>query len=231
MRTVALIVAAGRGERMGAADPKQFLAVAGRPLVAHCLDRFVAAGGIDEIVIALPSPRDLDTHITPHGPWPVPVRAVQGGDTRQKSVGAALEAAVGADMVVVHDGARPLVTVEAIREVMRRAASTGAAIVASICTDTIKEVDNGQVVRTLERERLVRTQTPQAFRADWLREAHRAAVRDRFAGTDDAALVERLRHPVAVVLGEPANIKVTTPGDLLLVEGLLRAARPPGTGS
>ena len=216
---------------MGGAAPKQFLEVAGRPLVVHCIDRFCAAGGIDEIVLALPDAGDLQRRLAGYGPWPVSVRAVQGGATRQQSVFAALQAASdAADLIIVHDGARPLVSPRTIREVIRAASGTGAAIAAAPCTDTIKEIEGGRVLRTLERSRLVRTQTPQAFRATWLREAHRRAARDRFTGADDAALLERLGRPVAVVIGDAANIKVTTAGDLALAEAILRRAVPSGDG-
>ena len=232
MRTSALIVAAGRSERLGGAGPKQFLDLSGRPLVVHCIDRFCSVGGIDAIILALPAAADLDQRLAQYGPWSVPVRAVQGGATRQQSTAAALAVVDEmTDLVVVHDGARPLVSSRTIRDVIRSAAVTGAAITAAPCTDTIKEVAEGRVQRTLDRSRLVRTQTPQAFRTDWLREAHRRAVEDGFTGTDDAALVERLGRSVAVVLGDVSNLKVTTPGDLLLAAALLRPGEGTGTGS
>lgn len=232
MRTSVLIVAAGRSERIGGPAPKQFLEVAGKPLVVHCIDTFSTAGGIDAIILALPDADDFERHLVQHGPWPLPVCAVQGGATRQQSTAAALAAVDDAtDVVVVHDGARPLVSQHTIREVIRAAAGAGAAIAVAPCTDTIKEVENGRVQRTLERGRLVRTQTPQAFRADWLREAHRQAAADRFTGTDDAALVERLGRPVVVVMGDAANLKVTTAGDLVLVEALLKTAQRTGAAS
>jgi 2-C-methyl-D-erythritol 4-phosphate cytidylyltransferase len=222
MRTTAIIVAAGRGERMGAELPKQFLPCAGRPLAAHALSRFCRAEGIDEIVLVLPDPRGLDTHLGGASAWSRPLRAVKGGDHRQESVAAGLAAVEGDGLVLVHDGARPLVPVSLIEEVRRAAALTGAAVPACRCTDTIKEVRDGRVRSTLERNRLVRAQTPQGFRAGLLREAHRRAAAEGVRSTDDAALVERLGVPVAVVEGSPDNIKVTSSADLELVADLLR---------
>ena len=222
MRTTAIIVAAGRGERMGGGLPKQFLPCAGRPLAAHALSRFCRAEGIDEIVLVLPDPRGLDTHLGGAAAWSRPLSVVKGGDDRQESVAAGLSTVSGEGLVLVHDGVRPLVPVSLIEEVRRAAAMTGAAVPACRCTDTIKEVRDGRVRSTLERSRLVMAQTPQGFRVDLLREAHRRAAEDGVRSTDDAALVERLGVPVAVVEGSPDNIKVTCSADLERVAGLLR---------
>jgi 2-C-methyl-D-erythritol 4-phosphate cytidylyltransferase len=230
MRTTAIIVAAGRGERMGGHLPKQYRPCAGRPLAAHAVLSFCRAEGIDEIVLVLSDPRDLDLHLGGAAAWSRPLRAVKGGADRQASVAAGLAAVDGDGLVLVHDGARPLVPVSLIEEVRRAAALTGAAVPACRCTDTIKAVRNGRIESTLERGRLVMAQTPQGFRAGLLREAHRRADQDGVRSTDDAALVERLGVPVAVVQGSPDNIKVTCSSDLELAASLLRRRPVPAGG-
>jgi 2-C-methyl-D-erythritol 4-phosphate cytidylyltransferase len=224
MRTAAVIVAAGRGERFGGGVPKQFIDCAGRPLLAHTLTRFCRAGGFAEMILALPDVADLDRRLGGASAWPIPVRAVAGGEDRQASVAAALAVLSGVDLVLVHDGVRPLVPIRVIREVQRAAAAVGAAIAACPCGDTVKEVAEGRVVRTLARTGLVQAQTPQGFRIDLLREAHRRAGEDGIRATDDAALVERLGCPVAIVDSPATNLKVTGPDDLALAEFLIERA-------
>ena len=215
MHTAALIVAAGRGQRMGHATPKPFLEIGGRPVLEHCLERLLESGVVNEVVVAVPADQDVEALARAWHALPGPVTVVAGGARRQDSVAAALAAvSSAADMVLVHDGARPLVSPELVRSVVRAAVVTGAATAAIPCTDTIKEVQDGRVVRTLDRARLVLTQTPQAFRADWLRAAHQQAGPQDGSVTDDAGLVERLGRPVAVVSGDPDNLKVTYPADL-----------------
>ncbi len=221
MRTTALIVAAGRGERLGGGVPKQFQPCAGRPLVAHALDRFCRSGEVEDVILVLPAAADLDRHLGGAGAWPLPVRAVQGGARRQASVAAGLAALEHDGLVLVHDGVRPLITTPLIARVRRAAAAAGAAVPACPCVETIKEVSGGRVQATLDRGRLVRAQTPQGFRVPLLREAHARAEADGVQGTDDAALVERLGAAVAVVDGGPDNIKVTGPADLRLAALLL----------
>ena len=223
MRTVAIIVAAGRGERLGAGRPKQFLVCAGRPLLAHTLDRFCRAGDIERLVVAVPRPDDLAAELGPLSAWPLPIDAVQGGARRQDSVAAGLAAAGDAPLVVVHDGVRPLVPVDVIRRVCREAGAVGAAVAAAPCTDTVKEVEAGRIRRTLPREQLVMVQTPQAFRRELLIEAHRRAAEDGVDATDDAVLVERLGATVAVVTHAEPNLKVTHAADLVLAEHYLAA--------
>jgi 2-C-methyl-D-erythritol 4-phosphate cytidylyltransferase len=149
---------------------------------------------------------------------------VAGGVRRQDSVAAGLEALPPeVNLVVVHDGVRPFVTAEMVAAVVEAAKDVGAAVTAVPVTDTVKKVDGGVVVETLRRERLVCVQTPQAFSRSLLAEALGRAETDGVAGTDEAALVERLGHPVRVVSGSPYNLKITTPEDWALAEALLRA--------
>jgi 2-C-methyl-D-erythritol 4-phosphate cytidylyltransferase len=220
---VALLVAAGSGERLGAGRPKAFVVVAGRPMVEWSLDALRAAG-IDEIVVAAPAADDLvDRHEFPPG-----VIVVAGGATRSESVRAALAAAPPGD-VVVHDAARPLVTPDHFRETLAALAGADCAVAAAPITDTVKEAGPDRLVMaTLDRSRLWAIQTPQAFRREALEQALAAGEELLAQATDDAWLVERMGGTVRVVESSPANFKVTTPYDLQIAEHLLadRLPRP-----
>jgi len=206
-RTAAIVVAAGRGERFGA--PKQFLVAGGARLVDHA----VAAAGAacDEVVLVLPPDQAWDG---------APVaKVVPGGATRSESVRAGLAAIDPlAEIVVVHDAARPLAPPELFDLVIDtvRAGADGAVPAVPI-SDTVKRVEDDRVVETVERDGLVGVQTPQAFRADRLRAAHDAGG----DATDDAAFIEAQYGMVVVVAGDPRNVKVTTVADLTVVEALL----------
>jgi 2-C-methyl-D-erythritol 4-phosphate cytidylyltransferase len=215
---VAVIVAAGRGERLGAELPKALVEVAGQPLVHWSIDALAGVEQIDEIVLALPAGT----------PAPPGVTAVDGGAVRSDSVRRALAASTPAgagEVVVVHDAARPLVTVELIERVI--AALTGdesldAAIAAAPVTDTVKRADVTGVVReTLDRSVLWAVQTPQVFRRAALERALGVSDEILARATDDAWLVERLGGRVAVVTADAENLKVTTPLDLMLAGMLL----------
>lgn len=215
---VALIVAAGRGERLGSGGPKALVSVAGRPMLDWSVAALREVAAVTEIVVALPADR-LDA--APDG-----VVAVAGGTTRSESVRAALAAAPEGDVVIVHDAARALATpalfAEAVSELER--GSADAVIAAAPVCDTIKQVgDDGRAVeRTLDRSRLWAVQTPQVFRRAALERALSAAPELIAAATDDAWLVERLGGTVAVLPASPENFKITTPLDLRLAELLLR---------
>jgi len=207
---VALLVAAGSGQRLGAAVPKAFVPVAGRPMLEWSLAALRAAG-IGEIVVALPAGATA-----PEGCVGVP-----GGATRSESVRAALQAA-GPGHVVVHDAARPLVEPELFTRVLAALEQADCAIAAARVTDTIKEAgDDGHVVATHDRSRLWAVQTPQAFRREALEAALDVDPEVLAAATDDASLVERSGGTVRVVESSPANFKVTTPHDLEVAELLL----------
>ncbi|HXF52316.1 MAG TPA: 2-C-methyl-D-erythritol 4-phosphate cytidylyltransferase [Dehalococcoidia bacterium] len=215
----AVIVAAGRSQRMGGVD-KLFAPLAGRPLLAHTLQALHDTPCIDRVVVAA-NERNIEAigQLVRASGFARVAAVVPGGARRQDSVRAGLEALAGVELVAVHDGARPLVTPDLVARVVEAARAAGAAVCAIPVRDTVKEVDQAEVVRTLDRGRLWLAQTPQAFRFDLLLEAHRA-----FDGeaTDDAAMVEALGHPVRVVEGDPHNVKVTTPEDLRLLESLIR---------
>jgi 2-C-methyl-D-erythritol 4-phosphate cytidylyltransferase len=217
---VALLVAAGSGERLGAGRPKAFVVLAGRPMIEWSLAALRAAG-IEEIVVAAPPGTVLDGLIV-----------VPGGATRSASVRAALAAAPAGEDVVVHDAARPLVTPEHFRAALHALADADCAIAAAPVTDTVKEAGPDRLVTaTLDRSRLWAIQTPQAVRRAVLERALDVDDDVLAAATDDAWLVERAGGTVRVVESSPANLKVTTPHDLLIAEHLLadRLSRPPAS--
>ncbi|HEX2409994.1 MAG TPA: 2-C-methyl-D-erythritol 4-phosphate cytidylyltransferase [Solirubrobacteraceae bacterium] len=218
---VALIVAAGSGERLGAGRPKAFVVLAGRPMLDWSLDAARAAG-IEDIVVAAPS----------DGAAVVGATVVPGGATRSASVRAALAAAPPGDEVVVHDAARPLVTPEHFTATLAALDDADCAIAAAPVTDTVKEAGADRVVTaTLDRSRLWAIQTPQAFRRAALERALDVDEEVLAYATDDAWLVERAGGRVRVIESSPANLKVTTPHDLLIAEHLLadRLSRPPAS--
>ena len=223
MRVTALIVAAGIGSRMGGPVNKHLLLLAGRPVLAHTLAAFQTCPVIDDIVLVAGQDR-LDVYQALADQYGISKlrRIVAGGETRQESSANGLAALGAADIVCVHDGARPLVTQRVIVESVEQAIVHGAAIVAVPAKDTIKvSGETGFVQETLPRERLWQVQTPQVFRTELLRQAQ-AAARGVFVGTDDSVLVERLGLPVKIVQGDYSNIKITTVDDLVVAEYLLQ---------
>jgi 2-C-methyl-D-erythritol 4-phosphate cytidylyltransferase len=221
---VAVIPAGGVGTRFGARTPKQFLRLGTMPILAATVRHFARHPALRAVVVAAPerwvarARRILGSVVRD-----ALVTVVAGGRTRQDSVWLALQAAPeDAEIVVVHDAVRPLVTRRLIDAVVRAAAAEGAAICALPITETVKRVRAERVEATLDRSELWAVQTPQAFRVDLLREAHEKARRDGVVGTDDATLVERLGHPVRVVRGLAENVKITTPADLRRARSLAR---------
>jgi 2-C-methyl-D-erythritol 4-phosphate cytidylyltransferase len=227
--TDVIVVAAGSGTRLGAAVPKAFLEIAGAPLLSHAM-RHLAAINARLVVITVPADepehwRDFVSRLS----LPGEVEAVPGGDTRQDSVRIAMcslarryeEGDRGrADVVVVHDAARPCTSLALWRSVRDAAARSGAAIPVLPAIDCLKRINSsGQVVETLDRATVAHAQTPQAFRFDWLWAAHQEPGRSPAA--DDAELVERLGHTVSAVPGETTNLKVTTVADLEIARSLL----------
>jgi 2-C-methyl-D-erythritol 4-phosphate cytidylyltransferase len=219
---VALIVAAGRGERLGSGRPKAFVTLGGRPMLHWSVEALQSVAEIERIVVALPADS--------LGEAPPGTIAVAGGAVRSASVRAALRAAEGGDPVVVHDAARPLTPARLFERALAQLERSGAdaVIAAAPVSDTIKEVDASDgrtVTRTLERARLWAVQTPQVFRREALERALDAGEETLAAATDDAWLIERMGGTVEVVESSPANFKITTPTDLTLAELLLAEAR------
>jgi 2-C-methyl-D-erythritol 4-phosphate cytidylyltransferase len=213
---VALVVAAGRGERLGTERPKAFVMLGGRPMVQWSIDALQAVDEVRRIVVALP----------PGVHAPAGTLGVPGGAERSQSVRAALRAAgEDDDVVLVHDAARPLLTPEIVLDCLHALAThdCDAAIAAAPVTDTIKESDGDEVVRTLDRANLWAVQTPQAFDRGALERALDRDDAELAAATDDASLVERDGGTVRVVPAPRENLKVTTPLDLRLAELLLAA--------
>ena len=231
---VALVPAAGRGLRMGGSVPKQFLALGGEPLIVQSLRTLQAASVIDRIILAVPS-TDIEycekEIVSPYRFTKV-MKVVAGGAERQDSVRHALaQVPSDTEIVLIHDAVRPFLTIRMIAEVVAAAKKEGAAIIALPMRDTVKQVRaDGMIERTVDRAPLWLAQTPQAFRRDWIETAHGKAHAEGIRATDDAFLVERLGHSVAVVEGSGENIKVTRPEDLVIGEAIL-ASRITGSGT
>lgn len=226
MHVTAIVPAAGGGTRLAGPLPKQYLLLAGMPLLARTLQALRASQSVDSLILAVPPGHEARCRREILEPFGLTVEAlVPGGADRQASVYAGiLRTAPETDLILVHDGARPLVSAALIREAVAAAADCGAAVVAVPVTDTIKVAGpDGRIAETPARGRLWAAQTPQVFRASLLREAHARALRDGVRGTDDSALVERLGHPVRLVPGSPENLKITTTADLVLAEQILRS--------
>ncbi len=223
---LAILVAAGRGERMGAPRPKAFLTLAGEPLLLKSARVFDAAPSVGSLVAVVPA-ADVLTARALLQPLRKLVAVVAGGERRQDSVLEGLrQAPSGFDgVVLVHDAARPLVDEALIEAVVAAAARVGAALPVLPLVDTIKRVRADRVIETLDRSELGAAQTPQGFRLDLLLRAYEEAFRDRVTVTDEAVALERMGAPVAVVPGSARNRKITTPEDLAWAEDLLATAR------
>jgi 2-C-methyl-D-erythritol 4-phosphate cytidylyltransferase len=217
---VAIIVAAGWGKRMGGVD-KIFAPLAGRPLLTWVLDTFNRCKLIDQIIVVL-SEENLKQgeRLVLERDWSKVSDVCLGGEERQRSVANGLKLIKDCSLVVIHDGARPLVTEVMIENGLKAAEESGAAVAAVPVTDTIKLADdNGFVLGTPPRNRLWAVQTPQVFRFDIITEAHNKA---EGMVTDDAALVERLEYKTKLYMGSYDNIKITTFSDMALAEILLK---------
>jgi 2-C-methyl-D-erythritol 4-phosphate cytidylyltransferase len=222
----AIIAAAGTGSRMASDRPKQFLHLAGTPIIFHALRPFEECDSIQEVIVVLPA-EEAAAFLTLAGKRGLRKlsRVVPGGTTRADSVKRGLLAVrpATAGIVAVHDGVRPFVTVEEIENVVAAAESDGAAILVAPVTDTIKQVNGNSVVKTLERRDLRRALTPQCFRYELLRKAYEQADVDDPSLTDESALVERIGVAVTAIEGSSRNIKITTHSDLLIAETFLKA--------
>jgi 2-C-methyl-D-erythritol 4-phosphate cytidylyltransferase len=222
---VAIIAAAGRGERMGGGRAKQFREISGTPIIIHTLRRFEQCASVAEVWAVVPAGDEAGVVALAAADGLTKLaRAVAGGASRTESVWRGLQAiGPGAEVVAVHDAARPFVTPAEIDRVVAEAARSGAAILAARAVDTIKEAEGGSVARTLERARLWHAQTPQCFRSELLRRAYELALAEGLEATDDSALVERLGEPVGIVEGGAHNIKITSPQDFALAEIMMKS--------
>jgi len=210
---------------MGAATRKQYMLLAGKPIICHTLEVFDACSCIGEIYLVVP-PDDLDTcsekwisSLSLHKK----IHLVAGGIERQDSVFRGIQAISGqqCNVVVIHDAVRPFVNSRMIEACVAEARISGACIIGMPVMDTAKLVNSGRIERTLDRNTIWMAQTPQAFELDLIRTAHEKASSDRFLGTDDAMLVERLGRKIRIIAGSRLNMKITTPEDLALAEGII----------
>jgi 2-C-methyl-D-erythritol 4-phosphate cytidylyltransferase len=222
---VAIIAAAGVGTRMGGERAKQFLELAGIPIIIHTLRVFEQCEVIQEIIVVL-APQESASFLSVAGSYSLQKlsQVVAGGSTRAESVLHGLNAvrAATAEIVAVHDGVRPFITADEIARTVNAAQRHDAAILVAPVNDTIKEVVDGGVVRTLNRTRLRRALTPQCFRYSLLRRAYEQADVLDPELTDEGMLAERLGVKIAIVEGNARNIKITTPDDLAIGEALLK---------
>ena len=226
MNCAALIVAAGRSQRFGGDGPKQYAALRGEPLLRRTLRAFSGHPGIGEIAVAIhPDDHDL---FQAAAAGLARVRPVPGGATRQESVRRGLEAlaATAPDLVLIHDGARPMVELALIDRVIAGLASADGVLPVTPVSDTLKRIEAGAVAATVARDNIVRAQTPQGFRFAAILAAHRAHADE--ALTDDAGVMERAGHKVIAVDGDESNVKVTNMDDLARLNAMLRETR---TGS
>jgi len=226
----AIIPAAGVGKRMGEGIPKPFLQIGGRPIVAHTLDVFERCDSVDEVILVV-GMGDLQVcaeEIVDRYGFAKVRKIISGGKERQDSVWEGLKTVEGdTEIVVIHDGVRPFVDPKHLSESIERCQECGAVIAAVPVKDTIKEAEEGAdthhplVIGTLDRKRLWAIQTPQTFAFDLILQAYQRAMEAHITATDDAALVERLGHPVRILRGSYRNIKITTSEDLALGEMIL----------
>lgn len=226
----AVVVAAGRSQRMG--FDKLLTPLGGRPLLVHTLERLLLAGAPEEIILVIRpgSQTEMEAVIAPLRDQGS-IRLVEGGAQRQDSVQAGLKAVSdSSEYVMVHDAARPFVTKELIDSVLAAAKLSDAAVCGAPCSDSLKEVaEDGLVIQTTDRSKLWTVQTPQIFRTKLLREAYQAALKTGATFTDDTAVVEKMGHPVRIVLYHGINFKVTTPADWSLAEAFLRSGEGEGS--
>ncbi|WP_223595903.1 2-C-methyl-D-erythritol 4-phosphate cytidylyltransferase [Neobacillus bataviensis] len=217
-----ILPAAGQGKRMGAGKNKLLLTLNEIPVLIHTLRVFDEDEACDGIILAIHHQDEAEfiALLKKHQIKKV-INLVPGGKERQHSIYNALKTVKSAGIILVHDAARPFIQREHIHRLSEKAVETGAAIIGVPAKDTMKKVQDGIVAETVERSSLWAVQTPQAFRISLLKEAYENAEKDQFLGTDDASLVERLNHPVAMVEGDYDNIKLTTPEDLFFAEAIL----------
>jgi 2-C-methyl-D-erythritol 4-phosphate cytidylyltransferase len=229
MQVFVILPAAGLGTRMAGAQPKQFLALSGLPILIHSLRAFASVERITNIYVAVRKTEieRVEAQVSEYG-FAGRVHVVEGGDNRQESVSNALAAlpAEPDDIVLVHDAVRPLIDAATIDRTIDAVIEYGAAIVGLPAVDTIKQVERtahgALITSTIPREFVVLAQTPQGFRYGLLQRAFAEANADGFVGTDEASVAERAGLPVAVVHGSQVNLKITQPGDLALAEFYLQ---------
>jgi 2-C-methyl-D-erythritol 4-phosphate cytidylyltransferase len=223
LKTIALITAAGKGRRMKTETPKQYIPLGGKPILAQTIRVFEACSAVDEIYVIVPAEQMemVGKEIVEKYHFKKVLKVVRGGKMRQQSVWNGLKAIRSeCSIVIIHDGVRPFVTPKMIEQGIKAARETGAAVAAVQAKDTVKRAVKGKKVQTLPRDEIWLAQTPQSFQFPLLMRAYQKAKQEEITGTDDAFLVERLGHPVTLIEGNYANIKITTPEDLAFAEAI-----------
>lgn len=222
MKITAIIVAGGKGTRMGAGKNKVFLTIGGREIIHYTISAFEWNKNIDEIIIVT-GHDDIEecSALVKNSNFKKVTKITEGGASRQQSVFNGLSASDG-DIVLIHDGARALVTGKEIDNAIEDCMRHGAAAVGVKCKDTLKSVTNGFITATVDRESTYRIQTPQAFKLSEIKSLHERAAREGFSATDDCMIAEHYGIKVKVSDGSYDNIKITTPEDMLLAENILR---------
>ena len=222
----AIIVAAGAGTRFGGDTPKQFVRLAGRPILIRAIEKFDLCDAINSIVVVVAKETvESVRSLVGAAEFAKPVEVVVGGATRAESTQKGLSAVQGNEgVVLVHDAARPLVSVDDIRQVVRAAEEFGAACLAAPVADTVKRVADGEIRETIDRTELMSAQTPQGFSVDLLRRAFASAT-DLATATDECSLVEKLGEKVKVVAATSLNMKITTQEDLKIAEAFIAGSR------
>lgn len=226
MKIVALIAAAGKGKRMNTRISKPFIPIFGKPILAYTIEKFEKCRLIDKIYLTVNSEEKelCSRNVIIKYNFSRVQELVDGGETRQDSVYNGLKALdKDTDIVVIHDGARPLIEETLIRDSIEKAQKYGAAIAAIPIKDTVKKSENNFFInKTLNREEIWRAQTPQTFKYDLILPAYHKAYKDKYLATDDAAILERYGHKVKLIIGSEENIKITTPFDIIVAENFLK---------
>ena len=225
-KVVAVIAAAGTGKRIGGDFPKQYLKIADKPILIYTLEKFDRCHAIDEIVLVVEKEKiDLAKGLLKEWGIKKVVCIVAGGTERQDSIRCALDVLPEqAEWVAIHDGVRPFVSLEKINEVIQAGRDFGAAILAIPEKNTIKKAKDGWVEKTVLRNDIWEIQTPQVFKAEWLKASYASAFENHYYSTDDAALVEQAGHRVRLVQGEETNIKITSPADLIVAQAFAKSS-------
>jgi 2-C-methyl-D-erythritol 4-phosphate cytidylyltransferase len=219
-KVIAVIAAAGIGKRIGGDLPKQYIKIADKPVLIYTLEKFDRCHAVNGIILVVEKEKTdvADGLIKEWGIKKV-VNIIAGGAERQDSIRHALDILPEkTEWVVIHDGVRPFVSLEKISEVIHAGQNFGAAILAIPEKNTIKQAKDGWVEKTVSRNGIWEIQTPQVFKAEWLKASYTRAFENNYYSTDDAALVEQTGHRVRLVQGEETNIKITSPSDLIIAQ-------------
>jgi len=226
MKIVALIAAAGKGKRMNARISKPFIPVSGKPILAYTIEKFERCRLIDKIylIVSREEKELCSRNIILKYNFSKVQELIDGGETRQDSIYNGLKALdKDTDIVVIHDGARPLIEETIIQDSIETAQKYGAAITAIPIKDTVKKCGKDFFInKTLNREEIWRAQTPQTFKYDLILPAYHKAYKDKCLTTDDAAIIERYGHKIKLIIGSEENIKITTPFDIIVAENFLK---------